>query len=142
MPVAVVTSIVANDPSSSRLVYSIIVVLAVIGVVLVGVAVWLIRSTRVDPELLAPLERMDERAWRSKDPATQRRLLDEVRPPGAEPLQPSKEEPAVDEEFEEDHKPVPTFDDLAAIDELLFGNGVIPATPEHDDEESPQEVDR
>ena len=37
------------------------IALVVIGVFLIGIGVWLFRQTRVDPELLAPLERMADR---------------------------------------------------------------------------------
>ncbi|NQY55269.1 MAG: hypothetical protein HRT86_02105, partial [Ilumatobacteraceae bacterium] len=91
----------AGDPSSTRLVYALVIALAVIGVALVILGVYLVRSTKVDPEMLAPLERMGERAWRKQDPASQQRLLDEVRPDGATPLWRAEPEPERDEEFDE-----------------------------------------
>ncbi len=72
-----------GDTSSSRIVYGIVIGLLLIGVLLVVLAVWLIRQTRVDPELLGPLERMSESRWRKGDVQTRRALLDDVRPPGA-----------------------------------------------------------
>jgi hypothetical protein len=104
----------AGDPSSSRIVYGIVVALIVIGVALVAVAVWVFRQTRVDPEVLAPLETMSDRRWRRLDPASQRRLLDEERPEGAEPLHPATRVPVPDEEFAAGSRPVDGFDDLKA----------------------------
>ncbi len=104
----------AGDPSSSRIVYGIVVALLVIGVALVAVAVWVFRQTRVDPEVLAPLETMSDRRWRRLDPASQRRMLDEERPEGAEPLRPATSVPVPDEEFAAGTRPVDGFDDLKA----------------------------
>jgi hypothetical protein len=73
----------ASDSGSSRVVYAMVLGLVLIGVVFVFIGVWLIRSTRVDPELLAPLERMSESKWRKKDLDTRRSMLNEVRPAGA-----------------------------------------------------------
>ena len=79
-----------GDPDGTRAVTSIVALLAVLGIGLVMLAVWLFRVTRPDPEVLAPLEVMGERKWRRADPVWQRRRLDEVRPDGAEPLQPER----------------------------------------------------
>jgi hypothetical protein len=76
-------------------------------------AVWLVRNTRPDPDVLAPLERMGERKWRSADPVWQHRSLDEVRPREAKPLEPSSAPPATDAEFERGPQPI-GFDDLVA----------------------------
>jgi hypothetical protein len=106
--------VAAGDPDATRTVYAVVIALAAIGVLLIVVAVWLIRQTRVDPELLAPLERMDTRRWERRDPATQRRMLDEVRPDGAEPLHRERAVPALDEEFEAELPTAAGFDDLKA----------------------------
>jgi hypothetical protein len=109
------TSIVAaGDPGSTRLVYATIAGLVVIGIVLVVLGVWLIRQTRIDPPVLAPLERMGDRDWRRQtDPATQRRILDEVRPEGAEPLHSEPSPPTPDAEFDLAERPVAPMSDLA-----------------------------
>jgi hypothetical protein len=101
----------AGDPRSSRLVYAMVIGLAVIGVALVLLGVWLVRQTRPDLEVLAPLERMGDSDWKKRDPSTQRRMLDEVRPDGAEPLTPEPKPPPLDAEFEATH-PVASFSDL------------------------------
>jgi hypothetical protein len=103
--------VAAGDPRSSRIVYAMVIGLAVIGVGLVLLGVWLVRQTRPDLEVLAPLERMGDGDWKKRDPSTQRRMLDEVRPEGAEPLTPEPKPPPIDAEFEADH-PVTSFSDL------------------------------
>jgi len=105
----------ASDPGSSRLVYATVVGLVLVGVASVALAVWLIRQTRVDPDVLAPLERMGDGDWRRKDPATQRRLLDEVRPDGAEPLHTEPAPPGVDDEFDNADRSMRSLDDLEPL---------------------------
>ncbi len=105
---------VAGDPSSTRTVYAVVIALAVIGVGLIVLGIWMIRQTRVEPVLLAPLERMADRRWRRSDPTGRRRLLDDVRPEGAEPVHRAPDEPEIDEEFDAE-PPVPSFDDLDPI---------------------------
>lgn len=100
-----------GDPDGTRTVTSIVGLLVALGLALTMVAVWVYRTTRPDPELLAPLEVMGERRWRRADPVAQRRTLDAVRPEGAEPLAPSVAPPVIDETF--DAGPTaPGFDDL------------------------------
>ncbi len=104
----------AGDPSSSRLVYAMVIGLVAVGIAFVVLAVWLIRQTRYDIPVLAPLERMGDRDWRRQsDPATQRRILDEVRPEGAEPLRSESSPPSLDAEFELADRPVAPMSDLA-----------------------------
>ena len=89
-----------GDPEGTRTVIAIIALLVVMGLALIMVAFWLRRSTRPDPEFLAPLELMGERSWRNGDPVWQRRRLDEVRPDDAIPLRRSVAPPLVDESFD------------------------------------------
>jgi hypothetical protein len=103
----------AGDPRSTRIVYASVIALVVIGVMFAVLGVWLLRQTRVDPEMLAPLERMGDGDWRKRDPATQRRMLDEVRPEGAQPLHLEPKPPEIDAEFEQSDRPLRSFDDLA-----------------------------
>jgi|GEM_PF-3069492 len=100
-----------GDPSATRTVYITIVALLIIGVLFVVLGIWLFRRTRPEPSLLAPLEQMDQRSWRQQDPTTQRRLLDDVRPPGSQPVEPTSSPPDVVEEFAA-LRPVVSFDDL------------------------------
>jgi hypothetical protein len=107
--------VAAGDPGSTRLVYAMIAGLVVIGVTLIGLGVWLVRETRVDLPVLAPLERMGDRDWRRQtDPGTQRRILDQVRPDGAEPLgKKVSSPPSLDAEFEMAERPVTSMSDLS-----------------------------
>ena len=89
-----------GDPDSTRTVWAIVALLVVMGLGLVMLAFWLRRSTRPDPEFLAPLELMGDRTWRRGDPVWQRRRLDEVRPARAEPLRRSAAPPRLDESFD------------------------------------------
>jgi hypothetical protein len=75
--------LVADGAGSSRLVYATVLALIVIGIALVVLAVVVYRRTRVDPDVLAPLERMGSRKWRKGDAESRRELLDAVRPAGA-----------------------------------------------------------
>ncbi len=102
----------ATDPDATRLVYAMVIGLVVIGVVLILLAVWIIRQTRPDLEVLAPLERMGDGDWKKRDPSTQRRMLDEVRPEGAQPLTTEPMPPRIDAEFEQAGRPVSSFSDL------------------------------
>jgi hypothetical protein len=86
--------------------------LVVIGLLLVVLGVWIIRQTRVDLDVLAPLERMGDSEWKKRDRSTQRRMLDEVRPEGARPLAPATQPPSLDDEFELAEHPVTSFSDL------------------------------
>jgi hypothetical protein len=111
----------AGDPGSSRLVYAMVVGLVVVGIAFIVLAVWLIRQTRYDLPVLAPLERMGDRDWRRKsDPATQRRILDEVRPEGAQPLRSGSSPPSIDAEFELSERPVASMSDLAPAERPDF----------------------
>ena len=115
MPAATLPLVVAaGDPGSSRLVYAMVIGLVLVGIAFIVLAVWLIRQTRYDLPVLAPLERMGDRDWRRQsDPATQRRILDEVRPEGAEPLRLESSPPSLDAEFELADRPVASMSDLA-----------------------------
>lgn len=101
----------------ARQLWSIVALLAVLGIALVMLAVAVFRVTRPDRELLAPLEVMGRRKWRNADPVWQRRELDAVRPPGAEPLSPTRLRPVPLEGFEAGPT-APGFDDLHGDDEL------------------------
>jgi hypothetical protein len=100
-----------GDPEGTRTVTSIVALLVVLGIALLMLAVWLRRATRPDHELLAPLEVMGERGWRRSEPVSQRRRLDQLRPLGASPLQPSVAPPDIDEAFDRGPRAF-GFDDL------------------------------
>jgi hypothetical protein len=101
-----------GDQSSTRTVYAVILALVTIGVVLLFIGAWILRQTKPDPELLAPLERMADRSWRQQDPAQKRRTLDEARPEGAQPVLREKGVPEVDQDFAQSKPSIGHFDDL------------------------------
>jgi hypothetical protein len=92
--------VTVGDPGRTRVVFGSVLVLMLIGVGLAFAAIWLWRSTRRDPEVLAPLELMGRRSWRRADPVFQRRSLDEIRPPEAQPLSRMSPVPQTDAEFD------------------------------------------
>jgi hypothetical protein len=112
--ISVATVLLAvGDPVRTRTVYAAMLFLIAIGAGLVALTIWLVRVTRHEPEYLAPLELMASRRWRRSDPVAQRRMLDEVRPEGAEPLSPSVPPPSGDDEFDLGPR-LRSFDDLSA----------------------------
>ena len=130
-----------GDPDGTRTMTSIIALLVALGLGLVLLAIWMWRSTRPDPELLAPLEAMDDRRWRRGDPVWQRRRLDELRPEGAEPLVTTTAPPEVDASFD-DGPSVSGFDDLGP-ERVEPAPGVVvhrPPAPEGDPAMSPASV--
>jgi hypothetical protein len=135
-------AVVATGADDTRTVLAIVALLAVVGVGLVMLAMWLFRVTRPDRELLAPLEVMGDRKWRRGDPVWQRRRLDEVRPVDAAPFSPATAPPAIDESY--DVGPTaPGFEDLSDRDdvavieevEVVEDVAVIVEPPEADDDE-------
>lgn len=76
-------TIAVGDPSATRTVYLTTVLLVLLGLALAALAWWLVRRTRPEPELFAPLEQMESRAWRKLNDDERRESLDAVRPLGA-----------------------------------------------------------
>jgi hypothetical protein len=76
-----------NDANSTRKVYLLAAGLAVLGIALVAITVWFWRSTRHDPELLAPLEVIGGRRFRRLEGDAQQAVLDDARPVTATPMQ-------------------------------------------------------
>lgn len=106
-----VVTVVFAASSDARQLWSIVALLAAVGIGLAALAVAVFKSTRPDRELLAPLEVMGSRKWRRSDPVWQHRQLDDARPPGAQPLTTARALPEPLAEF--DQVPgAPGFDDL------------------------------
>jgi hypothetical protein len=93
-------SFAVGDPGASRTVYAMVAGLVLVGLGFLVLGTWLIRRTRRDLEVLAPLELMGEASWAKHDPATQARMLDAVRPPGAQPLRRATSSPRIDADFD------------------------------------------
>ncbi len=86
---------VVTPPSSLSLVAStatttllLVVALVLIGLAMIALAVWLVRSTRSDTVALGPLEVMGDRSWRRGDATRRARALDGARPDGSLPPAP------------------------------------------------------
>lgn len=75
----------ASDVAGNTQMYAIIAALVAIGVVLIAVGFWARRATRPDHQVLAPLEVMNTRAWRTSSDSERERLLDDVRPEAPAP---------------------------------------------------------
>ena len=69
-----------GDAWSTTIVVGIIIGLVALGVALIVLTVWVVRTTRVDDEALVGLEEMGSRRWRRAQDDERRRLLDEARP--------------------------------------------------------------
>jgi hypothetical protein len=126
-----------GDPSRTRTVYAAVLFLVALAIVLVVVAMWLVRVTRPDPEVLAPLELMGTRSWRRADPVGQRRLLDDARPAGAQPLDPAAPPPSTDAAFDAGPT-VMGFDDLASDPEPEPEPDPEPVVPQPEPEHPPE----
>ncbi len=70
--------VTVGDPTAARLVLLIVITLVVLGLALIAVAVWLIRSTRVDPPEMAVLELMTTHAYLSADTEERERMIERV----------------------------------------------------------------
>jgi len=68
-----------GDTTSTIVVLAVVLGLFVLGLALVTAAVWVIRSTRVEPAALTPLEEMGTRSWLGADEASRLLLLEQAR---------------------------------------------------------------
>ena len=103
----------ADSAAETGVIYGVVAALVLIGIALAVLGVWLIRQTRPESELFAPLERMHDRSWRKQEPAQMRRDLDEVRPTLARPIARGRNVPEIDDEFAQSQPRLATFDDLS-----------------------------
>jgi hypothetical protein len=74
--------------STGTTVTVLVAALVVLGIAMIGVAVWLVRATRSDPSALGPLEVMGARRWRRGNADRRQTKLDTARPAGAPPPAP------------------------------------------------------
>ncbi len=88
--------------STGTTVAVLVALLIVLGVVMIAVAVWLVRSTRSDHPALGPLETMGDRSFRRASTDRQATRLAASRPPGAP-------DPAPIVPLDDDPEPVPTM---------------------------------
>ncbi len=83
------TQLAALVGSTTSTTIVLVAALVLVGLVMIGVAIWLVRSTRRDSPALAPLEVMGERRWRRSDDVARAGALTEARPDGAPPPAPT-----------------------------------------------------
>ena len=108
-----------SDSEATRRVFFAAGGLLVLGVVLLVATIWWWRSTKSEHPSLAPLEVMGARRWGRSGDAERDRLVNSVRPEGAQPLTPGSDPPVpVDLSRVDSEKPV-GFDDLREIDAML-----------------------
>jgi hypothetical protein len=74
--------------STGTTVAMLVAVLVLLGLGMIVLALWLVRSTRSDPQALGPLEVMGDRRWRKGDADRRQANLDTARPAGAWPPAP------------------------------------------------------
>jgi hypothetical protein len=109
-----------TDPENARLVLLAAGGLALVGLaLLVGTVMWW-RSAKVEHPSLAPLEVMSARKFSKAAQGEQRRMLDEVRPEGAQPAQAVRPEPI-------DLRTTPAAEDPNSFDDLL--DAAVPVHP-------------
>jgi hypothetical protein len=95
--------------------------------------VWFWRSTRPDPEALAPLVVMSSKRWRLGSPIERRQALDVARPGAAVAvLEPVADEPLVDEISTDDE--IPTDIEFAPDEPVIeTGDGLFDDLDEDSD---------
>lgn len=102
-----------DDPQNARVILLSAAALVLLGLLIAAGTVWWWRSSEVEHPALGPLEVMGSRSWWKGDYALRRRRLEEARPTGAQPVEPTStpsSEP-VDLEAAAMASP-PEFDDL------------------------------
>lgn len=82
-----------DDSGATNTVLAVVAVLVVIGILVLGFTWWFWRSTKPEPEALAPLELLGTRKIRKTDSDGRRRALDAVRPTSPATTAPAAAEP-------------------------------------------------
>ena len=111
------TSPVVGSTGSTTFV--LVVLLLALGVAMVVVAVWLVRSTRSDVPALAPLEVMGDRGFAKAEPDDRSATLTAVRPQGAPP--PAPMIPIEDDAADEPPPPDEVPDQCQRLEETPVG---------------------
>lgn len=112
-----------GDTGSSVVVLVVAMALVAAGVALTGITVWFWRSTRPDPEALAPLVVMSSKRWRLGNPIERRQALDVARPGSTvDVLEPVADESLTDEPLTDDAvTQTPVADEVVANSEIPAG---------------------
>lgn len=75
-----------SDPKNERTIYLMAAGLALLGIALVVFTMRWWKANRIEHPALTPLQVIDDREWAAAGDFERRRMLDEARPSGAEPL--------------------------------------------------------
>lgn len=114
--------------------------LVVLGVTMVVVTVWLVRSTRTDHVALGPLEVMGDRSFRRADESSRSTRLTSARPDGAPdpaPIVPLEDaEPIEDVEPLEDAEPVEDVEPVDHVEAEAASDAQIGAVDERVEDEA------
>ena len=109
-----------GDTGSSAVVLVVAVALVAAGVALTGITVWFWRSTRPDPEALAPLVVMSSKRWRLGGPIERRQALDVARPGAAVAVL----EPVADDLLVDDASADAAVSDASAVDVVVVDDEI------------------
>lgn len=107
-----------DDVSATRRIQIIVAALAVAGVALGALTVWLWRSTKPHLDVLGPLEVMGKRRFWRSDPNGRQRALDAARPEGATAI-PEIKPPPVDLAALAASRSLPSMDDHGGFGDLV-----------------------
>ena len=125
-----------GDTGSSVVVLVVAMALVAAGVALTGITVWFWRSTRPDPEALAPLVVMSSKRWRLGNPIERRQALDVARPGATVAvLEPVADEPHADEPRADD-----SVIETATADEVVANSEIRTEIPAGIPAEIPVEI--
>lgn len=114
-----------GDTGSSVVVLVVAMALVAAGVALTGITVWFWRSTRPDPEALAPLVVMSSKRWRLGNPIERRQALDVARPG----LTVAVLEPVADESLTDESRAADAVTQTPAADEVVANSEIRTEIP-------------
>lgn len=114
-----------GDTGSSVVVLVVAMALVAAGVALTGITVWFWRSTRPDPEALAPLVVMSSKRWRLGNPIERRQALDVARPGASVAVL----EPVADESLTDESRAADAVTQTPAADEVVANSEIRTEIP-------------
>ena len=114
-----------GDTGSSVVVLVVAMALVAAGVALTGITVWFWRSTRPDPEALAPLVVMSSKRWRLGNPIERRQALDVARPGASVAVL----EPVADESLTDESRAANAVTQTPAADEVVANSEIRTEIP-------------
>lgn len=114
-----------GDTGSSVVVLVVAMALVAAGVALTGITVWFWRSTRPDPEALAPLVVMSSKRWRLGNPIERRQALDVARPGASVAVL----EPVADESLTDESRAADAVTQTPAADEVVANSEILTEIP-------------